>query len=88
MFREWSIADGPADLTEHDVGQQRTFTVVQPDGSQTSIVVTITQFGPMFGGDIRSFGGTTQVDGQVIEIFGTYQLRDRVGHCQTINSAV
>lgn len=84
MHREWSIADGPADLTDNNVGQECTFT--QSGGGHLRI--TLTSVGRMFGGTTRSFSGRIKIDHQAYEVIGTYNLADRTGHCHTTDAAI
>ena len=79
MHRQWSIADGPADLTEKDIGHIRTF--IESDG--THLKIKVVSIGLMFGGDVRSFSGQITINHHPYEAFGTYNVRDHTGHCQT-----
>lgn len=78
MFREWSIADGPAELTDRDVNTVCTFTLV----SGESLLISITHVGRMHGGNIHSFSGTIYSD-HPHEVIGTYNTLDRTGYCHT-----
>ena len=80
MFREWSIADGPADLTDTDINTVCTFKLV----SGVPLLITIASVGRMHGGNIRSFSGTIN-NGQPHEVIGTYNIYDRTGHCHANN---
>ncbi len=87
MFRAWSIADGPADLTDNDVGQTRTFTLKQADGSLVNVPIKIASFGDMHGGDVHSFRGQLFINSTFIEVIGHYHVRDRTGDCHSIHAA-
>lgn len=83
MHREWSIADGPADLGPKDVGQIRTFTIILANGRPTQCLMDILTVGNMHGTAVHSFGGRLHVQRQIVDVVGTYNTHDRTGHCYT-----
>lgn len=84
MHREWFFADGPADLTENNIGQEYAFS----QSNSELLLITLTSVGQMFGGTIRSFSGRIKEDSQLYEVIGTYNIADRTGHCHTTNAVI
>lgn len=83
MMHEWLILDGPAHLTNRDVGTPQAFTIQLPDGTSARLTIALDTVGRMFGGAIKSFSGTMHVGPQAHEIIGTYNVLERTGHCHT-----
>lgn len=87
MMQEWLILDGPAHLTNQDVGTSQAFSVQLPDGTSAHLTITLTTVGRVFGGAIKSFSGTIQVGPRAHEVIGTYNVREHTGHCHSITAA-
>lgn len=82
MHREWSIADGPAVLSKHDIGQKHAFTVVRPDGTPWRVLIDIDGIHSTHG-RITTFSGRLHYDRQIIAIIGRYDCTKQSGHCST-----
>lgn len=79
MFREWSIADGPAELTDKDINTVCVFILA----SGERFPVMLTKIGPMHGNDVHSFSGT-YTNGQTYTVHGTFNFRTHVGGCHAL----
>lgn len=86
MYRVWSIADGPADLTDQDIGTTLTVTVATAETPPRPATIDVKSVGAMHGGDIRSFSGQLSFDGATVAVIGTYNTRDRTGSCHTTDA--
>lgn len=83
VYTEWSVVDGPPDLTSEDVGQERTF-FVESDNVRRAVTLLIHQVGPMFGGTIKSIAGMLTDEQHRYDAIGTYNIRDRTGHFHAV----
>jgi hypothetical protein len=76
MYRAWSIADGPAELTK---GIASSFTL----NTGQTVSILITTVGDMHRGATHSFSGQIE-DGRLYEVIGTYNYRARTGSCHAL----
>lgn len=82
MHREWSIADGPAELTKKDIGQKHAFTIVRPDETLWRVLIDID--GQLTKhGRITTFSGRLHYDRQIINVLVTYCTVNHTGICRT-----
>lgn len=82
-MHEWSITDGPGTLATEDAGSTQAFTIVLDDGTTAQAQIHLTFIGEMFHGAVRSFAGTMAIGQHHFSLIGTYNTRDRAGHCHT-----
>ncbi len=82
-MHDWPIINGPACLTTRDVGTSQAFIITLPDNSIASFSIELATVGDMFGGDTKSFSGVLRIGKRIHEIIGTYNVREKTGHCQT-----
>ena len=83
MFRSWSIADGPAELTDQDIGQTLTIRVRRPHQKTVYLRLEIGSVGTMHGGDVKSFSGKLHLSREIVDVTGTYNTNSRSGNCHT-----